>query len=77
MKQLSQASPILNQAVGRLKALSADEVRELARVRENALRMNATIENTARAEGIQEGIIQGIEQGALEKALDAAKKAHW
>ena len=62
VEQLSQASPILNQAVGRLKALSADdEVRELARVRENALRLSVTIESVARAEGIQEGIEQGIE----------------
>ena len=62
-------NPMVNRALDRLRALSADEkTRELAERRERALKDEAMFLNEARKKGLEEGLEKGLKKG-LEKGL--------
>jgi predicted transposase/invertase (TIGR01784 family) len=67
-------NPMVNRALDRLRALSADEkTRELAERRERALKDEAMFLNEARKKGLEEGLEKGLKKGRNE-GLEAGRK---
>ncbi|MFP4307996.1 MAG: hypothetical protein ACOC98_05395 [Thermodesulfobacteriota bacterium] len=57
-------NPMINRAMDRLRALSADEkTRELAERREKALKDEAMFLNEARKKGLEHGLKKGRKEG--------------